>query len=164
MKYAVLKYKFIKERPAGIPLEWPYSARELPDASSKRSLMPNEILMTTKEFMEYKSQLQPAYNAWLRSVNGMPQTPEEKVKDRILAAMNFGRELIAEYGSQNVLRGLSVQEIKLISLKLSGVQALLLSGSLYAALDEMDHIETDNLVTQESINYFKSKIRSYLGI
>ena len=88
----------------------------------------------------------------------------EVVKGRILSAMDFGKDLIATYGTQNVLAGRTSSDIRTLILKLQTLQLLLMSGSLYSALAELQNIQPDSLVTQQDLDTFASRIRAYLGI
>lgn len=91
--------------------------------------------------------------------------PAELVKQKILAAMSFGRGLIAEYGASNVLSGYSIEQIRDIMNRTYKVQNALNTGSLYVALTELDNIETDDsVITEEKILHFKHKIQDYLNI
>lgn len=86
------------------------------------------------------------------------------VQNKILAAMNFGQMLMVEYGAKNILAGMTNAQVRQVSDKLEVIQRLLSSGSLYCALDEMDNITPDELVTQAVIDEFKGKIQAYLGL
>lgn len=90
--------------------------------------------------------------------------PAEVVKARILEAMEFGKQLMAEFGATNVLAGKTTAQIAAISDKLSVVQSRLLSGSLYAALIAIDTLEPDANVSTEAIAEFKAKIQAFLGV
>lgn len=87
------------------------------------------------------------------------------VRNRILAAMDFGRNIMADYGATNVLAGRTVEQIQTIMSQTGSVQAALLSGSLYVALDELAQIEPDGtLITEDTLTTFRHKIQAYLGI
>ena len=94
----------------------------------------------------------------------VPPNPADVVKGRILEAMEFGKQLMAEFGASNVLAGKSTAQIAAISDKLAVVQARILSGSLNAALSAIDALEPDANVSAESIAEFKVKIQVFLGI
>lgn len=93
-----------------------------------------------------------------------PPDPAVLVKTRILEAMEFGKQLIAEFGASNVLAGKSTAQIAAISDKLAVVQSRILSGSLYAALSAIDELEPDTNVSAEAIAEFKAKVQTFLGI
>jgi len=86
------------------------------------------------------------------------------VEDAIDKAMEFGKKLIIEYGAQNVMEGKTTADVQAIAVKFSDLQNLLISGSLYAARAEMDNIVSDALITQSTIDDFKSKLDAYLGV
>jgi hypothetical protein len=87
------------------------------------------------------------------------------VAEKIINAMQFGRKIMAEYGASNVLAGLTVDQVKSVMQTLSGVQAAILTGSLYVALDEIAAITPDGtLITQAKLDKFKHKIQDYLQI
>lgn len=87
------------------------------------------------------------------------------IKNKILEAMDFGRNMMAAYGAQNVLAGRSVADIQTIMSSTSKVQAALLTGSLYVALTEIANITPDGtLITQGTLDSFRHQIQDYLGI
>lgn len=87
------------------------------------------------------------------------------IKNKILAAMDFGRNLMAQYGAQNVLAGYNVTQIQTIMEATEKVQAALNTGSLYVALNEIENIEPDGvLITQATLDNFRHKIQDYLEI
>lgn len=95
----------------------------------------------------------------------MTVSPAELIKQKIIAAMAFGRELIAEYGATNVLAGYSIEEIQEIMDKTARVQVALNTGSLYVALAELDAVEIDgSIITEEKMEIFRHKIQDYLQI
>lgn len=85
------------------------------------------------------------------------------IKNKILGAMEFGKDLIAEYGASNVISGFSLEQIQAIMTRTSKVRGALNSGALYVALSELDLIQTDDyLITTDKITQVKSKIQTYL--
>jgi hypothetical protein len=87
------------------------------------------------------------------------------VKNKILAAMDFGRSVMAEYGSSNVLAGLTLEQIQYVMAATAKVQAALNGGSLYVALAEIELVTTDEvIITVEKITIFRNKLQDYLGI
>lgn len=91
-------------------------------------------------------------------------TPLRLAKNAVLNAMLFGKDLMAEYGGKNILRGYTTAQVKELALSLNGIQALLVSGSLYSALEEIENFTPTALVTQQDVDEFSQKIRDYLGI
>lgn len=162
--YAVKLYETVSNKPEGIPDGWPAEvvdigeAQELPEWCDE-----TWDLMSQEELDTQKSNNQSAYNTWYASYTSIPI--EEVIKRKILAAMEFGRNLMAEYGSQNVLAGFTLEQIQDIMARTSKVQAALSTGSLYVALVELDAVETDEVVvTTARITECRNKIQAYLGI
>lgn len=86
------------------------------------------------------------------------------IKNRILAAMEFGRDLMAEYGASNIISGLTMEQIQEIMERTIKVQAALSSGSLYVALTELALVQTDEIIiTPERVTEFRNKIETYLN-
>ena len=83
---------------------------------------------------------------------------------RVLAAMDFGKQLMVEYAVSNIMAGKTTDEIVAISDRLARVQFLLTSGSLYGALKALNDLQTDELITEQTKQYFILKIRKYLGV
>ena len=96
--------------------------------------------------------------------NHSPVDMEAYVQGKILAAMDFGKDIMSQYGARNVLSGKTVAEVRTISDKLNNLQTLLLSGSLHVALDEIANTVPDALVTQADLDEFTLKIQDYLGL
>lgn len=89
---------------------------------------------------------------------------EGTVMLRVIAAMDFGKQMMVEYAVENIMSGKTTDQIKQISAKLRDVQYLLSSGSLYAALDELQKVQTDLLVTESIKQKYILKLRTYLGV
>lgn len=87
---------------------------------------------------------------------------EERIKQSILKAMQFGQELIAEFGVQNVLTNKTTAEVAHLAAILAPAQALLLSGALHTAKEWIQSSAADEL-PQDTRDYFVSRIDSYLG-
>jgi hypothetical protein len=105
----------------------------------------------------------------------VPMTPEEQaqvngaavpamIASRIRGAMDYGKNLMVDYGTKNVLAGKTVDQIRLISTKLGEIQTLLLSGSLYCAYQAISQTTPDENVTQADKDDFLAKLGAYLGI
>lgn len=90
--------------------------------------------------------------------------PVAYLTDKVKGAITFGNSLIVDYAVQNIMAGKQTSEVKEILLRLTTLMSMLKSGSLYTALEELDHIQADSLITQATIDQFKGKIRSYLGM
>jgi hypothetical protein len=86
------------------------------------------------------------------------------IANRIRGAMDFGKTLMVDYGTSNVLAGKTVSQIRAISIKLSEIQTLLLSGSLYCAHATISDMVPDESVTQADKDSFLARLEAYLGI
>jgi len=146
---------------AGIPLAWPSQVIEL---GNDTTLPDNTYqLMTTDDFATYRATHQSDYNAYLTSL--APAATAVYVTGKILNAVSFGRQIMAEYGAQNVLAGFNTTQIQTIMATTGNVQSALLSGSLKVALAELATITPDGvLVTQATLDSFRHKIQDYLGV
>lgn len=82
---------------------------------------------------------------------------------RQLRAMEFGRNLMAEFGSGNASAGRPPEQVRAISSRLDELQSLLLSGSLKAALQVIDEIVADELIPEAAKAYFKARIEGFLA-
>lgn len=105
-----------------------------------------------------------ASDAVIVAHNAIANSATKSVEKAVSKAMGFGKNLMIEYAAVNVLSGKTTAEVKTISDKLVDLQRLLDSGSLYVALEEMDNVVPDTLVTQATIDDFKAKISTYLGV
>ena len=92
------------------------------------------------------------------------QNIQSVIAAKINAAMDFGKKMMIEYGTKNVLRGYTVAQTREVSFKLSELQSLLLSGSLYCARQAAIDMAPDALVTQADKDELLAKLNSYLGI
>jgi hypothetical protein len=88
-------------------------------------------------------------------------TQADVIIDKIMRVQDFGRRMMAEYGAFNVLSGMNTAQVLQVASKLQTLQLLLMSGSLYAALTELDAIETDALITQQVKDAFKQKLLDF---
>jgi len=86
------------------------------------------------------------------------------VYNSISNAMDFGRQIMIEFGTENVLLGATTEQIKNVVVKLTKIQTLLVGGALHTALEELDVVEPDVFLTQQRLDSFKNKIRAYLGM
>lgn len=156
---AVRKYKNILGAPSGAPGEYPEKIVVLGEHNTPPDNTGVWDIMTDFECAALKRSLKTQWSTYQAQV-----AAEKYVAVRIKAAMTFGINLMAEYGAQNVVSGKSVADIIALSTKLAKLQSLLQSGSLYAALQEIEELETDSLLTQVTKDQFKVKIRKYLGL
>lgn len=92
------------------------------------------------------------------------QNAEALIRSRIRAARLFGETLMEDYGVRNVMSGKTTEQIRHIINKMAPMQLMLLSGSLYTALAQLDLVVPDTIVTQDDINYFRKRLKDYLGM
>lgn len=98
-------------------------------------------------------------------------TPEEIAFTKINDAVVFGNKLIIEVATENVLMGITqAGKTKAVSDYCVNLQYYLRTGSLYAAIDEIDTLiaavppgDLDPFITVDRLNIYKSKIQAYLG-
>jgi hypothetical protein len=79
-------------------------------------------------------------------------------------AIDFGKQLIIEFGIENILLGVTTTQIKVMLVQLEKVLSLLMSGALYTAIEELEIIIPDLVLTQQRINYYNNRIRTYVGL
>jgi hypothetical protein len=156
---AVRRWNKVVGAPVGVPLLYPEKVVLLGSSQIPPDQSGDWEIMTDFQCAELKRSMKTEWQVYQQQV-----AAQKIVATRIKAAMDFGRNLMAEYGAQNVVSGKTTAQVTQIATKLSTLQALLLSGSLYAALDEIDLITSDALVTDQVKAEFKAKIRKYLGI
>ena len=94
------------------------------------------------------------------------------VKSLILAAINFGRDLVVDFASKNVLLGITqAGKTKEVVDFCQDLQRCLDSGSLYAAIDEIDRLISEGLpenlapfITEERLLTYRTQLTGYLGL
>lgn len=82
----------------------------------------------------------------------------------IVKGMEFGRELIADVGAENLLLNLTISQTMAMAQKYAGVISLLMTGSIKSALTVIEMMPPDEVVTAERIRKYSNKIRTYLGM
>lgn len=106
-----------------------------------------------------------AYNSAVNPISGI-------VNVSIMAAENFGLQLMNQFVIENVLMGIT-QAGKTVSVTtyLHKLSHYMMTGSLYAAIIEVDSIIADTgkdslspFVTNDRMIVYKHKIQDYLGI
>lgn len=102
-------------------------------------------------------------NSVMANHSGSP-TIQAVIGDKIQKAMDFGKKIMIEYGTKNVMRGYNVEQTRAVSIRLTELQSLLLSGSLYCARQSAIDMTPDTLVTQADKDELIAKLNYYLGI
>jgi hypothetical protein len=86
------------------------------------------------------------------------------VGKRIQDATAFGQKILLEFGIDNVLLGVTTDQIRNIATKMNKTFVLLQAGALYSALAEIEATVPDDVLTQARLDAVADKIRVYLGL
>lgn len=136
------------------------------NASAMSSLILKITIQGTYVDVETTSDLDQGQQSSLLAViqNHNPDIPDVEliVKKKIYQCMDFGRDIIAEFGAQNVAMGMSDAQMTQLAEEFSSIQNLLLSGSLRLAKLQIE-ANTSVLVSSERKAYFASKIGTFLA-
>ena len=89
-------------------------------------------------------------------------TIEDEIANKILICRNFGIKMMARFGAGNVLAGYSEDVIDQIIVKTQKVMIAISSGSLKAAIREINKIEPDQYLTVEKLKKFRNEIEDFL--
>ena len=95
-------------------------------------------------------------------VNHSNLDQEAYVASKIVRAKEFGQKIIVEFGTRNVLAGLTTPQIAQVMSKLSDLVTALSTGSLNVAVAAIDAIEPDELLSVELISQYRVKIVEFL--
>lgn len=95
----------------------------------------------------------------------------KQVKEVVSKAMAFGQSLMEDFATDNILAGITqAGKTRAVSDFMLTMQSLLLSGSLYAAKDEIDAMIANGLpaelapfITEAKLLEYKQKIIAYLA-
>lgn len=101
-----------------------------------------------------------------------PPTFREIVDAKKADAERFGKELIELFKFKNIEKGITqAGKTKVVSDYCHWLNHYLEQGSLYAAIEQIDIYlaqpdrgEAAAFVTDERLNYYKSRLQTYLGI
>ena len=145
-----------------MPQSWPAEVIEVEDDICS---LTGYMVMSEIEYKQYIHTHQNEYNVWQQNQKNKLQIIQAQVKNKILNAMKFGEDLIANYCVENVMRGLSVAQIQDIMIRTQQIQTDLYAGSLYVALDDISKINPDPiLIRQSTLDNFRHQIQDYLGM
>ena len=161
----VLLYSFCPNNVYSIPSDWPYLINEVSDPPNT-NIPTNYLRLTIEDYNLYVSDPTrvAAYNQVMSVVN-MFIGIEANINNAVNQAADFGRKIMLEYGTRNVMAGKSQADIAVIIVRMSKVQQLVLGGALYTALSELDNVEVDGtIIDNTNMTYFKNRIREYLGM
>lgn len=165
MYLAVLVYKYVSDRPAGMPECWPAQVVELGDvAALPDNLSANDgwVVMFYDDYIAYRAQYQSMFDTWYAQYTA--PTPQQIVGGKIVNAKAFGESLLNEIATDNVLVGASTAQIQSLIINNLGLILMLKSGSLYTALATLANFTPDSLITQSRIDKYSGQLKSYLGI
>lgn len=162
----VLLYQHVSadKNPYNIPSDWPYEIIEVYDEN--QSIPFNYIRMSKNDYNTYITDSTRVTNyqnimAYVNTMTGI----ESNINKIVNLAAEFGRQIMLEYGTRNVMAGKSPEQVAAIMIKMAKVQQLVLGGALYTALSELDNVEVDGvLIDNTNMNFFKNKLRAYLGL
>lgn len=168
MNLAVKFYKDEVEKPEGIPDTWPSQVIELGEGTK----LPDNTwqLMLEQEYLQYLDANRPQYDAWVRSQTH--ETVHRIVSEKIEQAATFGDKIIEQVEVENVLLGITQEgKTKLVFDYCANLQVYLTTGSLYAAITELDLLIAAGVpedlapyITADRLNQYKLKIQGFLGI
>lgn len=171
MKLAVLLYKYADHAPEGIPGDWPADMRELSDDAELPG--PTWLWMTSAELNAQRAAHQAEYNAWESSLRTAASN-YAALAGMLQRARTFGDALIIQTAMENIAMGITqAGKTRAVADYTQKLQNYLSSGSLYAAIEELDSmiddvnrpsLELSPYITTERLNAAKNQIKVYLGI
>lgn len=89
---------------------------------------------------------------------------EKAVQQKVTAAMQFGQQFMIEFATENIMLGFTTEQILRMLLKYGHIQSMMLSGSLYTALEAIEKIPADDLISQSRKDKYIKKIKGFLGL
>lgn len=111
--------------------------------------------------------LSPKQHNTLRDVVSAhrPQSAvEADNKVAVLDAMDFGKQLLAEFGAENMSLGFSPMEVSIVAGLYASVIGLIQVGSLKTALAAFDRVPPHPLVPAERKRRWSNRVRKYFGM
>jgi hypothetical protein len=165
MYLAVLLYRSVVNAPPGIPGVWPAEVIELGDVGSLPDNLSADdgwIVMYHDDYVSYRAQYQSTFDTWYAQYTA--PTPQQIVGAKIISAKEFGEILLNEIATDNVLAGVSTQDVQSLIINNLGLILMLKSGSLYTALATVSSYVPDTVMTQSRLNKYIAQLKTYLGI
>jgi hypothetical protein len=98
----------------------------------------------------------------LAVTNHSVSDPAAYVSGKIIKAREFGTGVIVEFGTRNVMAGLTTAQISDMMALLNPVIASLVTGSLNVAVAEIDKITPNAILTAELKAEYRAKIIAFL--
>src|ERR1035437_9231965 len=124
MKLAIKLYATETDKPAGIPDVWPSKTIEIADDAK----VPDNTyqIMTLEEYNVYKA-------------TNLAPTPIQIVSAKLKESITFGSNLIFQAVVENITLGITqAGKTQAVSDYCAKLQVYVTTGSLYAAMDEID--------------------------
>ena len=90
----------VDQRPAGIPIEWPWQEQTCLESEVELYQSLNFIVCSVEDYNNYKNQYQAAYDTWCNSSFAM----KEKDYQKYLARASVKNQILAEMASENMSR------------------------------------------------------------
>ena len=88
-----------------------------------------------------------------------------KIQKRLDEAKKFGQTIIDDVATENIYNQYTSMEVTYIAQRLAKIQMLLMSGSLYSALAELESLQEEPpLLSRARIDRYVYKIRIFLGL
>jgi hypothetical protein len=115
---------------------------------SARILMPAEELRLRDVVVQHRSQ----------------SVVDSQAKEVMIQNMQFGNNLIAEIAAENVTSGINSSQVLMFVKMYGPIIALLQTGSIKTALQQIEALVPNGLVTKERIHRTANRIRDYLGM
>jgi hypothetical protein len=168
MKLAIKLYATETDKPAGIPDVWPSKTIEIADDAK----VPDNTyqIMTLEEYNVYKATNLAVYNTW--STAYLAPTPIQIVSAKLKESITFGSNLIFQAVVENITLGITqAGKTQAVSDYCAKLQVYVTTGSLYAAMDEIDALIAAGIpanlspfITIVRLNAYKSKILAFLTL
>lgn len=94
-----------------------------------------------------------------------PVSSAVNISNIISSARNFGSQLMSDFAAENVMMGLSEDQMDQCLDILEPVLIAFASGSLKIAIRRMNNLVADGVIlTDDRIKKYRNKIEDYLGI
>jgi hypothetical protein len=118
------------------------------------------------EFLEPQDFAKKRVNLQTLTLEDIPVVvdPYEAIRNAVVAAQAFGRDLIIDYSVKNVVRGYTELQVATVATDLDSIMTLLSSGALYTAKEAIQSFTPTSLITAEDKDEFIGKIKTYLGL
>jgi hypothetical protein len=94
-------------------------------------------------------------------INSLPTNQQQL--NKILNDMNFGMQIIAQFGAANRSAGLTTAQVIQVSEQLAPIQSLLISGSIETAMTIIQGLTPNAFITQDIINNYVQQLQTYLS-